>query len=185
MNWLEMTDKEILGIANPIMDNLMEASTKINHEMHVRDFSDRLKGIVTKENLQEQCKEYQKELGYFSTRELVGIFKKEKDVRVFWKQWFTKSKNEFLQGFHNQIKAKLEKLVPQEILQWCLINAKVLIGKPGEELVKYAAANDVNLIVLGTRVHRKAKKPSKKSITYIVSQRSTCPILSVRQNPPD
>lgn len=27
MNWLEMSESEILAIANPIMDNLMQAST--------------------------------------------------------------------------------------------------------------------------------------------------------------
>ena len=100
MNWLEMTDKEIMDIASPIMDNLMDASTNIDHQQHVRDFSDKLKSIVTKKNLEKQCKEYQKELGFFSTRELVGIFKKETDVRVFWKQWYTNSKNEFVAFIH-------------------------------------------------------------------------------------
>ena len=96
MNWLDMSEKEILDIANPIMDNLMQASTEINHEMHIKDFSQEMKEIVTKENLEKQCKEYQRELGYFSKREFVGIFKKENDVRIFWRQWYTKSKNEFV-----------------------------------------------------------------------------------------
>jgi hypothetical protein len=39
------TDAEILRIVNPIMDNLMEASTKIDHVSHTRDFTDRLKAI--------------------------------------------------------------------------------------------------------------------------------------------
>ncbi len=47
MKFTEMTDKEILNIVEPIMDNLMDASTEINHKKHTRDFSDRLKAIVT------------------------------------------------------------------------------------------------------------------------------------------
>ena len=47
MNFTEMTDEEILNIVEPIMDNLMDASTDINHEKHVKDFSDRLKKNVT------------------------------------------------------------------------------------------------------------------------------------------
>jgi hypothetical protein len=43
-----MSDAEIFALADPIMDNLMEASTAIDHERHIRDFSDRLKSIVTK-----------------------------------------------------------------------------------------------------------------------------------------
>jgi len=100
MNWLEMSEDEILNITNPIMDNLMQASTDINHERHVRDFSERLKKIVTKENLAQQCYEYQNELGCFSERELMGIVRKDTDVRVFWKQWYTKSSNEFLAFIH-------------------------------------------------------------------------------------
>lgn len=86
MNWLEMTESEILAIANPIMDNLMDASTNIGHEKHVKDFTDKLKAIVTRENLEAQCKEYQATLGYFAEREFVGVFRKETDVAVFWRQ---------------------------------------------------------------------------------------------------
>ena len=104
MNWLQMSDEEILNIANPIMDNLMQASTDINHERHVQEFSSRLKTIVTKEYFEKQCKEYQQELGYFSKREFVGIFKKATDVRVFWKQWYTKSSDEYVAFIHLQNK---------------------------------------------------------------------------------
>ena len=96
MNWLEMSESEILAIANPIMDNLMQASTDIDHERHVRDFNDKLKAIVTKENLEAQCKEYHATLGYFAEREFVGVFRKETDVAIFWKQKYTKSAGEHI-----------------------------------------------------------------------------------------
>ena len=44
-----MSDAEIFSIANPIMDNLMDASTAIDHERDIRDLTDRMKSIVTKE----------------------------------------------------------------------------------------------------------------------------------------
>lgn len=96
MNWLEMSESEILAIANPIMNNLMQASTDINHERHVKDFTDQLKAIVTKENLEAQCKEYQAKLGYFAERELVAVFRKETDAAIFWKQRYTKSNGEHI-----------------------------------------------------------------------------------------
>lgn len=43
----EQSDREILAVADPIMDNLMEGSTAIDHEKHTRDFTDRMKRIVT------------------------------------------------------------------------------------------------------------------------------------------
>ena len=96
MNWLEMSESEILAIANPIMDNLMQASTDIDHSQHVKDFTEKLKSIVTKENLEAQCNEYQTKLGYFSEREFVAVFRKETDAAIFWKQKYTKSTGEHI-----------------------------------------------------------------------------------------
>ncbi|MBN4073648.1 hypothetical protein JYU18_00095 [bacterium AH-315-E07] len=36
-----------------------------------------MKKIVTKENLEMQCKDYQENLGTFANRELVGIFRRK------------------------------------------------------------------------------------------------------------
>lgn len=96
MNWLSMNESEVLAIANPIMDNLMQASTDIDHERHVKDFTEQMSAIVTKSNLETQCKNYQANLGYFSEREFVGVFRKETDVAVFWKQRYTKSTGEHI-----------------------------------------------------------------------------------------
>jgi len=109
MNWLKLSDGEIMELVTPIMDNLMDGSTEIDHAKHVQDFSDNMKSIVTKDELKKQCKSYQETLGFFTKRELVGIFKKKGDVRVFWKQWYSKSDDEFLAFVHIvQRKRKLE-----------------------------------------------------------------------------
>ena len=91
-----MSDDEILRVANPIMDNLIGASTAIDHERHIRDFSDRMKAIVTKEYLQKVCTNYQREKGYFSRREPVAVFRRPSAVAIVWKQWFTKAPGEFV-----------------------------------------------------------------------------------------
>ena len=91
-----MSNEEILHVANPIMDNLMDASTAIDHERHIRDFSDRMKTIVTKEYLQNVCEKYQREKGYFSRREPVAVFRRPGSAAIVWKQWFTKAPGEFV-----------------------------------------------------------------------------------------
>jgi hypothetical protein len=91
-----MTEEEILNIANPIMDNLMEASTNIDYERHIRDFTDRMKSIVTKEHLQYVCEQYQAEKGFFSKRKAVAVFKRPESVAIIWKQYFTKAEGEFV-----------------------------------------------------------------------------------------
>jgi hypothetical protein len=90
------SDEDILKIANPIMDNLMEGSTEIDHAKHTRDFTDRMKHIVTKEHLEKVCRRYQAEWGYFSKREFVAVFRRPSSVAIVWKQWCTKHEGEFV-----------------------------------------------------------------------------------------
>lgn len=96
MELAKRSDEEILAVANPIMDNLMEGSTEINHEKHTRDFTDRLKSIVTKDHLEMVCKRYQSEWGYFSKREFVAVFRRPSSIAIVWKQWCTKQEGEFV-----------------------------------------------------------------------------------------
>ncbi|MDN3616454.1 MAG: hypothetical protein ACPG5L_10060 [Vibrio gallaecicus] len=96
MNFEGLSEQQVLDIANPIMDNLMEASTEINYERHVQDFTDRMKSIVTKDYLHKVCEQYQSEKGYFAEREFVAVFKRPDSVAIVWKQSFTKAKGQFV-----------------------------------------------------------------------------------------
>ena len=96
MDLINKSDEEILKIANPIMDNLMDASTSNDFERHVRDFSDRIKEKYTQEEFQKQCEEYRSKWGIFTDRELVGSTKTQNIVNVYWKQKFSETEDEFL-----------------------------------------------------------------------------------------
>ncbi|MCK9606117.1 MAG: hypothetical protein M0R33_06650 [Methylomonas sp.] len=96
MNLANKSDAEILAVANPIMDNLMVGSTEIDHAKHTRDFSDRMNAIVSEAYLQEICKRYQAEWGYFAEREFVAIFRRPDSVAVIWKQRCSKQAGEFV-----------------------------------------------------------------------------------------
>ena len=96
MNFQDMNGDEILAIANPMMDNLMDASTEIDYEKHVIDFSQRLKDIVTKEHLEYVCNEYQSEKGLFKDRKFTSVFKRPDSVAIIWKQTFTKVDGDYV-----------------------------------------------------------------------------------------
>jgi hypothetical protein len=96
MELAKKTDEEILKIVDPIMNNLMAASTDINHERHVRDFTDRIKSIVTEPYLQQVCVQYQTEKGYFTDREFVTIFRRPDSIAVIWKQKFSRKPGEYV-----------------------------------------------------------------------------------------
>lgn len=96
MNFEQMHDQHIWDIANPIMDNLMDASTRVDHAGHVRDFTQRMRSIVTPEYLARVCKQYQSEKGHFAERTPVAIFRRPNSVAIIWKQGFSKAPGEFV-----------------------------------------------------------------------------------------
>jgi hypothetical protein len=96
MDLAHKSDEEILRVAVPIMDNLMEASTAIDHARHVQDFTERAKSALTVEHLRKVCEQYQREKGFFKKREFVAIFRRSQSVVVVWKQWFSKQPGEFV-----------------------------------------------------------------------------------------
>lgn len=96
MNLSQQSDEAILAIANPIMDNLMAASTAIDYDRHVRDFTDRLKTMLSRERLEWICREYQASKGFFAERSVVAIFRRPDSVAIVWKQGFTRQPGEFV-----------------------------------------------------------------------------------------
>ena len=96
MKLLEKTDDEILQTLNPIMDSLMDASTKIDYKRFIIDFSQRMKNLTTEKSLNEICNDYQSKKGFFTNREFVSLFKREDSIAIIWKQNFSKIKGDFV-----------------------------------------------------------------------------------------
>lgn len=96
LNFETMSEQQLWDIANPVMDNLMDASTQIDHARHVCDFTERLKAIVTPKYFPRICQQYQAEKGYFTTRTPIAIFRRPDSVAFVWKQSFTKAPGEFV-----------------------------------------------------------------------------------------
>lgn len=91
-----LSDSEIYEIIEPLIDNMLEGSAEINHSKHTRDFTQRLKVIVTEENLSQQCADYQERLGFFDRREAVALFRRKHSIAATWRLFFTKSDDEFV-----------------------------------------------------------------------------------------
>lgn len=96
MDLAQKSDAEILAIATPIMDNLMDASTAIDYERHTQDFTDRAKSVLSKEQLQSICKHYQSTKGFFANRKFVAVFRRSDSIAVVWRQWFTRQQGEYV-----------------------------------------------------------------------------------------
>tara|TARA_B100001939_G_scaffold54757_1_gene43916 strand:+ start:249 stop:593 length:345 start_codon:yes stop_codon:yes gene_type:complete len=90
----EKNQKQILKIIEPIMDNCLEGSNEGDYNKHTKDFTERLKKIVTPENLKSQL-EYRPH-GIFTKREFKFLVKREKSIGVVWKQFISKTDEEFV-----------------------------------------------------------------------------------------
>lgn len=96
MDLAHKSDEEILAVANPIMDNLMEGSTLIDYEQHTRDFTERAKSVLSKSALESICKHYQSTKGFFAERKFVAAFRRPESIAVVWRQTFTRAPGEFV-----------------------------------------------------------------------------------------
>lgn len=82
MDLAQKSDAEILAVATPIMDNLMDASTAIDYERHTRDFTERARSVLSEESLQSICEHYQSTKGFFAKREFVAAFRRPDSVAI-------------------------------------------------------------------------------------------------------
>lgn len=96
MDLTHVSDADILRIANPIMDNLMDASTRIDYEAHVRDFTERLHSMLPKHQFEWICRDYQSSKGYLGERQTIAIFRRPDSVAVIWRQSFSQQEGEFV-----------------------------------------------------------------------------------------
>jgi len=86
---------------------------------------------------------------------------------------------ELQKDYQDLLIQKLKDMVPEEAANWCKPRTGILEGWPYDELVKYAATRDIDIIVLGVRGHGLVKTLFLGSTTDRVIRNSSCPVLSV------
>ncbi len=94
MKFSEKSKQEILNIVEPMMDSCLEGSNEDDHSKHVRDFTERLRNIVTPENLKAQLS--YRPRGYFTRREFVSMFRRKESVGIVWRQYISTTDDEFV-----------------------------------------------------------------------------------------
>ena len=94
MNFLKMDDERILGIVDPIMDNCLNGSNENNHAKHVKDFTERMRNIVTPENLKMQLSHEPR--AFFTNREFVHLFRRHSSIGVVCKQYISTNNDELM-----------------------------------------------------------------------------------------
>jgi hypothetical protein len=80
---------KFLRIIEPMMDNCLRGSNEDNYAKHTRDFTERMKKIVTTENLKLQLSKEPR--AFFTQRKFIYLFRRQSSIGVIWKQYISTS----------------------------------------------------------------------------------------------
>ena len=88
------------------MDSCLEGSNEGDHKKHTKDFTDRMKSIVTPEELKRQLSIEPKI--FWTKRGFVSLFRRSYSVEIVWKQKTFSSSDELInQATYKEVEGKI------------------------------------------------------------------------------
>jgi len=96
MTCLELSDGDILKVAEPMMDDIMLGVSRRDYKLHSSHFSVSLKSVLGSEQFLESCDQRERDWGLPGQRELVTIFRKEKSFTLIWNQLYSRTDDQVL-----------------------------------------------------------------------------------------
>jgi nucleotide-binding universal stress UspA family protein len=75
---------------------------------------------------------------------------------------------------------ELHRAIPPDARDWCEISERIVHGRAHHELLRIAAEESMDLIVMGTRRHGLLARTVLGSTSHHVVREATCPVLTVR-----
>jgi len=96
MQLFERAEEEILDIANPIWDNLIEGSNEMDYQKISKDFSKRMLEDADENNLKKQWETTDVLTSLSTRREYLGCLRRGRFVTVLWKQLSFKVQGDYL-----------------------------------------------------------------------------------------
>ncbi len=97
-------------------------------------------------------------------------------------------KGDFLEAIRNMLQAReadLRDFVPEGSLEGMEVEYCIRKGKPGDEILRFAAENELQLIVIGTQGRSAIKEALMGSAARTVVNRAKCPVLVVHPDERD
>lgn len=91
MSCLELSDADVLKIAEPMMEDIMLGVSRRDYRLHSTHFSVNLKSRITNEVFLSDCDQRETDWGLPGSRELTAIFRKHKSFTLVWVQQYTRT----------------------------------------------------------------------------------------------
>lgn len=96
MQFFEKAEEEVLEIASPILDNLIEGSNEMDYEKISKHFSEKMLEEVDEENLNKQWESNDILTSLSTRREYLGCLYRGRFVIILWKQLSFKVQGDYL-----------------------------------------------------------------------------------------
>jgi len=90
------TNETVAAIAEPILDNILEAFEQNDYVKYSRDFDDTLKESISDKKFVEVDRYFEGSLGNYQDREYLGFLVKGQMSVVLWKARYDKSEDDVL-----------------------------------------------------------------------------------------
>lgn len=84
-----------------------------------------------------------------------------------------------IQAETSRVLRELERPIPEDTRNWCVVKATVRIGKPYQEIIQAALETQTDLVVMGVRGRNALDLALFGSTTHRVIQLGPCPVLAV------
>jgi nucleotide-binding universal stress UspA family protein len=88
---------------------------------------------------------------------------------------------EFRRVVEDQVRKRLEALVPEDVRSWCKPETKIGYGKPYREILETASREGADLIVIGVRGRNALDRLVFGSTTNHVVRSASCAVLTLKQ----
>ncbi len=96
MQFFEKNEEDILEIANPIWDNLVEGSNEMDYEKISQQFSKRMLEEADEDNLKKQWETNDVLTSLSTRREYLGSLRRGRFVTILWRQLSFKVQGDYL-----------------------------------------------------------------------------------------
>ncbi|NND89725.1 MAG: hypothetical protein HKN42_02590 [Granulosicoccus sp.] len=96
MSCLDLSDAEIVKIAEPMMEDVILGVSRRDYKLHSTQFSVDLKSLITHDEFLQACDQREADWGLPGSRELVTIFRKHKSFTVIWNQQYTRTDEQIM-----------------------------------------------------------------------------------------
>jgi len=93
---VESTDEQIIALAEPLLQNLLDGANALNYEKFTHDFSHSMKTVMPHDLFMEQTIGLQHVRGKCVSRKPLGVLRKNKTALVVWSAQYEKTDDDML-----------------------------------------------------------------------------------------